>query len=45
MSAEPQVVMDADRRKRIRRSALLFSLIALAFYVGFIVMAVVKAFS
>lgn len=34
--------VDADRRRQIRRSALLFGLIALAFYVGFIVMAVMR---
>ncbi|HEY4210698.1 MAG TPA: hypothetical protein VGM84_04425 [Steroidobacteraceae bacterium] len=45
MSVEPQVVLDAERRKRIRRTTLLFSLIAAAFYFGFIIMAVVKASS
>jgi len=30
------------RRRRIRRSALLFALIAAAFYFGFIVMTVVR---
>jgi hypothetical protein len=31
-----------DRRRRIRNSALLFGLIAISFYVGFIVMSVVR---
>jgi predicted nucleic acid-binding Zn ribbon protein len=30
-----------ERRRRVRRSVLLWSLVAAAFYVGFIVMAVV----
>jgi hypothetical protein len=34
--------MDEQRRKAVRRSALLFSLIALAFYLSFIIMSVVK---
>ncbi len=34
--------MDEQRRKAVRRSTLVFSLIALAFYLGFIIMAVVK---
>jgi len=34
--------MDEQRRKAVRRSTLVFLLIALAFYLGFIVMAVVK---
>ena len=34
--------MDEQRRKAVRRSTLVFSLIALAFYLGFIVVAVVK---
>jgi len=33
---------EQQRRKRIRRSALLFGFIALAFYVGFIVLSVVR---
>jgi uncharacterized membrane protein (DUF485 family) len=36
---------DADRRRSVRRTALLLSLVALAFYVGFIVMAVVRGSS
>jgi hypothetical protein len=33
---------NAERRRRVRRSALLWALIAAAFYVGFIVLAVVR---
>ncbi|HUN26366.1 MAG TPA: hypothetical protein VMU67_08665 [Steroidobacteraceae bacterium] len=33
----------ADRRRRVRRTALILALIALGFYFGFIIMAVVKA--
>jgi hypothetical protein len=33
---------DPDRRKRVRRTALLCALVALAFYVGFIVMMVIR---
>jgi predicted nucleic acid-binding Zn ribbon protein len=32
----------SEQRRRVRRSALLWGLIAAAFYVGFIVMAVVR---
>ncbi|MGH8150979.1 MAG: hypothetical protein ACRETB_13535 [Steroidobacteraceae bacterium] len=34
---------EAARRKRVRRTAIIFGCIAAAFYFGFIVMAVVKA--
>jgi hypothetical protein len=34
---------DPARRKRVRRTAIVFGCIAAAFYVGFIVMSVVKA--
>jgi len=34
---------EAQRRRRIRRSALLFALIAAAFYFGFIVMTLVRS--
>lgn len=38
------VADDAEgRRKRVRRTALILGAIALAFYIGFIVMSVVKA--
>ena len=32
----------SERRRRVRRSALLWGLIAAAFYLGFIVLAVVR---
>ncbi len=34
---------DADRRKRVRRTAIVLAVVALAFYIGFIVMSVVRA--
>jgi len=34
---------DPSRRRKVRRSALLFALIAAAFYFGFIVMSVLRA--
>jgi hypothetical protein len=34
---------DPARRTRVRRSALVFMLIAAAFYIGFIVMTLVRA--
>jgi hypothetical protein len=34
---------DAARRRRVRRTAILFGLIAAAFYFGFIVMSVIRA--
>jgi hypothetical protein len=36
---------EADRRKRVRRSAITFGLIALAFYVGFIALWVIRGSS
>ena len=33
---------EADRRRRVRRSALLFAFIAAAFYFGFILMTLVR---
>ena len=33
---------EAERRRRVRRIALLFALIAAAFYLGFIVMTLVR---
>ena len=33
---------DADRRKRVRRAAILVALIPLALYFGFIIMALVR---
>jgi|GEM_PF-1540951 len=35
-------VDDPERRRRIRRTALLFGLIAVAFYVAFIVLSIVR---
>jgi hypothetical protein len=35
--------LDEARRRRVRRSAVLFALIAAAFYFAFIVMAVIRA--
>jgi hypothetical protein len=34
---------DPDRRRRVRRTAIILAAVALAFYVGFIVMSVVRA--
>ena len=44
-STEPVVtalsnVDDAERRKRVRRTALVLAIIAAAFYFGFIIMAI-----
>jgi hypothetical protein len=36
-------VDEAERRRRVRRSALLFAVIAAAFYFGFIAMMLVRA--
>jgi hypothetical protein len=36
---------EAARRRRVRRTAILFGLIAAAFYFGFIVMSVLRAHS
>ncbi len=36
-------VDEEARRRRVRRSALILGAVALAFYIGFIVMSVVKA--
>jgi hypothetical protein len=33
---------EADRRKRIRRSVIVLALVAVAFYVGFILLAVTR---
>jgi hypothetical protein len=35
--------LDEERRRRVRRSAILFGLVAVGFYVGFIVMMLVRA--
>jgi len=36
-------VAEAQRRRRVRRSAILFAVIAAAFYFGFIAMMLVRA--
>ena len=41
-NAELGQVDEADRRKRIRRTAIVFALIALAFYFGFIVITLIR---
>ena len=40
MHALPDAADEAQRRRRVRRSAIVFALVAAAFYVGFIVMMV-----
>jgi len=40
MATEP---IDNDTRRRVRRTAILFALIAAAFYFGFIVMSVIRS--
>jgi hypothetical protein len=42
-AAGPDAAVDADaRRRRVRRSAILFAMIAAAFYFGFIAMMLVR---
>jgi ferric-dicitrate binding protein FerR (iron transport regulator) len=41
-SARAAPTDEGPRRRRVRRSALLFALIAAAFYLGFIVMTLVR---
>jgi hypothetical protein len=36
-------VTDSDRRKRVRRSALILTAVAIAFYLGFILVGVLRA--
>jgi hypothetical protein len=43
MNAELKVIMDSEQRRRVRRSALLLGLIALAVYSSFILHAVLQA--
>ena len=43
MASVPGAIDEAERRRRVRRSAILFGLIAAGFYVGFIVMMLVRA--
>ena len=40
MESLPGAIDEAERRRRVRRSAVFFALVAAAFYVGFIVMMV-----
>ena len=42
MEGLPGAIDEAGRRRRVRRSALVFGLIAAGFYVGFIVMMLVR---
>jgi hypothetical protein len=42
MSTEAKVDMDREQRRRVRRSALLWGLIALAVYTSFIVHSVLR---
>jgi hypothetical protein len=42
VSTAPVAYDDAERRKRIRRSTILFGGIALAFYLAFVIMALVR---
>ena len=39
----PDMVNDTQRRQRARRTAVVLALVALAFYLGFIAMGVLKA--
>ncbi|HTT42143.1 MAG TPA: hypothetical protein VMG33_03665 [Steroidobacteraceae bacterium] len=43
MSALPAIAADNSRRRRVRNSAILWALIAAGFYVGFIVLTLVRA--
>ena len=38
-----EVVNEDERRRRVRRTAIVLALVALGFYVGFIAMGVLKA--
>ena len=40
--AAPGPAAEAERRRRVRRSAILFAVIAAAFYFGFIAMMLVR---
>jgi predicted secreted protein len=41
-AVSPGAVDEAGRRRRVRRSAILFAVIAAAFYLGFIAMMLVR---
>jgi hypothetical protein len=43
MAIAEQSMDENARRRRVRRTAILFGLIAAAFYIGFIVMSVIRA--
>ena len=43
MAPADMAAQDPERRRRVRRSALLLGLIAAAFYVGFIILSVVRS--
>ncbi len=43
MAATDLEVTEQQRRRRVRRSALLWALIAAAFYLGFIVLALLRS--
>ena len=43
MHPSPGTLDEAERRRRVRRSAIFFALVAAAFYVGFIVMMVERS--
>lgn len=43
MALSDPTVLDAERKRRIRRSALWLLAVALAFYVGFILMSLSRA--
>jgi len=42
-TSEIEGMMDREQRRRVRRSALLWGLIALAFYSGFIIHSILRA--
>ena len=43
MATTGMAAVDREQRRRVRRSALLWALVAAGFYVGFIIFAVVRA--
>jgi hypothetical protein len=42
-NVELNAMDEAARRRRVRRTAIIFAVIAAAFYIGFIAMSVVRA--